>query len=145
MRIYLDNCCYNRPYDDQSQTRVRLEADAKMQIQHMIRNGELELATSFVLDYENNLNRSEQKKQTIRNFMKEFEFYYVDESSLSEIERIAEPIMATGIKSKDAWYLACALIAECDYFISTDKRLLKYKTDKITSLTPVEFMYKWRN
>lgn len=145
MRIYLDNCCYNRPYDDQSQTRVRLEADAKMQIQHMIRNGELELATSFVLDYENNLNRSEQKKQTIRNFMKEFEFYYVDESSLSEIERIAEPIMATGIKSKDAWHLACALIAECDYFISTDKRLLKYKTDKITSLTPVEFMYKWRN
>ena len=25
MRIYLDNCCYNRPYDDQSQIRISSE------------------------------------------------------------------------------------------------------------------------
>ena len=25
MRIYLDNCCFNRPYDDQSQLRILLE------------------------------------------------------------------------------------------------------------------------
>jgi len=30
MWIYLDNCCYNRPFDDQSQLRVRLEAEAKL-------------------------------------------------------------------------------------------------------------------
>ena len=24
MRVYLDNCCYSRPFDDQSQLRVRL-------------------------------------------------------------------------------------------------------------------------
>lgn len=23
MRVYLDNCCYNRPFDDQTQLRVR--------------------------------------------------------------------------------------------------------------------------
>ena len=33
MRIYLDNCCYNRPYDDQSQMRVFLESQAKLHIQ----------------------------------------------------------------------------------------------------------------
>ncbi len=52
MRIYLDNCCYNRPYDDQSQLRISLEAQAKMHIQSMIRNDELELVTSFMLTFE---------------------------------------------------------------------------------------------
>jgi len=27
MRIYLDMCCFNRPYDDQTQTRIHLEAE----------------------------------------------------------------------------------------------------------------------
>ena len=27
MRVYLDNCCYNRPFDDQAQLRVRLVKD----------------------------------------------------------------------------------------------------------------------
>ena len=29
-RIYLDNCCFNRPYDDQSQPRIRFETQAKL-------------------------------------------------------------------------------------------------------------------
>ena len=37
MRLYLDNCCYNRPYDDQSTTTVSLEAQAKLKVQEMIR------------------------------------------------------------------------------------------------------------
>ena len=28
MRIYLDACCLNRPFDDQSQDRIRLESEA---------------------------------------------------------------------------------------------------------------------
>ena len=32
MRVYLDNCCYNRPFDDQSQVKVRLETISKMQM-----------------------------------------------------------------------------------------------------------------
>ncbi len=30
MRIYLDNYCFNRPFDDQSQIRINLEAEAKL-------------------------------------------------------------------------------------------------------------------
>jgi hypothetical protein len=43
MRIYLDNCCFNRPFDDQSQTRVRLEAEAKLEIQRRIKDKAIEL------------------------------------------------------------------------------------------------------
>jgi len=37
MRVYLDNCCYNRPYDDQTQMRINLETQAKLYIQQLIR------------------------------------------------------------------------------------------------------------
>lgn len=36
IRIYLDNCCFNRPYDDQSQIKIQLESEAKLEIQKHI-------------------------------------------------------------------------------------------------------------
>ncbi|MDR2716284.1 MAG: hypothetical protein LBB46_06020 [Coriobacteriaceae bacterium] len=36
MRIYLDNCCFNRPFDDQKQIKVKLETEAKLSIQRQI-------------------------------------------------------------------------------------------------------------
>jgi hypothetical protein len=50
MRVYLDNCCFNRPFDDQSQARVRLEAEAKLEIQQRVQNRRIELAWSYVLE-----------------------------------------------------------------------------------------------
>ena len=44
MRVYLDNCSFNRPFDDQSQLRIRLEAEAKLYVQQELREGRLELA-----------------------------------------------------------------------------------------------------
>lgn len=44
MRVYLDNCCFNRPFDDQRPFRIRLEAKAKLRIQKVIREGGLQLA-----------------------------------------------------------------------------------------------------
>lgn len=32
MKIYLDNCCYNRPFDDQTQERIHLESEAMLTI-----------------------------------------------------------------------------------------------------------------
>ena len=49
MRIYLDNCAYNRPYDDLTQLSVNLEAQAKLQIQTWIREEKYDLVTSEML------------------------------------------------------------------------------------------------
>ena len=49
-RIYLDNCCLNRPYDDQNNLNVHLEAEAKVFIQNEILNNTFELAWSFMMD-----------------------------------------------------------------------------------------------
>jgi len=56
MKIYLDNCCFNRPYDDQGQLVVRLEAEAKLFVQDQVRLGAVNLVWSYVLDFENGRN-----------------------------------------------------------------------------------------
>lgn len=143
MRIYLDNCCYNRPYDDQSQFRIYLETQAKLYIQDLIKKKVLELVTSYILEYENGKNRLQQKRVIIADFMNENETYYVGKERDIEIVKLAEPIMDTGVKEKDAYHVACAILAKCEYFITTDDRLLKYASDKISLVTPGEFIRKW--
>ena len=56
------------------------------------------------------------------------------------IEEKAAEIMKTGVKFKDACHVASAIYAECEYFISTDTRLLKYKSKEIKMVTPIEFV-----
>ena len=140
MRVYLDNCSYNRPYDDQSQIRIHLETQAKLHIQDMIRQKKIELVTSYVLDFENSNNRSIQKRMAIEKFMKEYATLYVSNKNEKDIEKVAAVIMETGVKEKDAYHVACAVIAECDYFVTTDDRLLKYQSEKIELVTPGEFI-----
>ncbi len=48
--------------------------------------------------------------------------------------------MYTGVKHADACHVACAIIANCDYFLTTDKRLLKYKSSEIEILNPIDFI-----
>lgn len=49
-------------------------------------------------------------------------------------------IMKTGIKAKDACHVACAISASCDYFLTTDDRLLKYSTEEVHMINPVDFI-----
>jgi len=65
MKIYLDNCCFNRPFDDQSQLRIRLESEAKLKIQEDIRAGIHELVWSYILDYENSRNPFQERARQI--------------------------------------------------------------------------------
>ena len=68
MRVYLDNCTFNRPFDDQAQIRIRLETEAKLYIQERIQDGTLELAWSYILDFENTANPFEERRRVIQNW-----------------------------------------------------------------------------
>ncbi len=140
LRIYLDMCCYNRPYDDQSQPKVAMETLAKLHIQHLVKEGKLDLVGSYILDYEVSRNPFEMRKQSIIRFIRDNARFYVGVERDGEIAALAYEIMATGIKEKDAYHVACAIYARCEFFISTDIRLLKYKTDRIKLVAPIEFI-----
>ena len=140
MKIYLDNCCYNRPYDNQSQLRISLETQAKLRIQECVRNGDYELVSSFVLMYEISKSPNVASAKSIEKYVTDYTSVYVSDNKLSEIEAIANEIQDTGIKKMDSWHVSCALIANADYFLTTDKRLLKYKTDSIKMINPIDFI-----
>lgn len=140
MKVYLDNCCYNRPYDDQRQLKISLETQAKLHIQECVRKGDYELVTSFVLRYEISRNPHISPMKSITEYIELFTSIYVSALKQKEVETIAVEIQKTGVKKLDAWHVACAIIAEADYFLTTDKRLLKYRTDKIKIVNPIEFI-----
>ena len=99
MRVYLDNCCFNRPFDDQRQTRIRLEAEAKLCIQAHIREGTLELAWSYMVDFENAVNPFEERRLTISEWR---QYATIDVEETATILQQANALVASGLKAKDA-------------------------------------------
>ena len=121
MKLYLDNCCFNRPFDDQSHLRIRLEAEAKLRIQEEIRAGSFELVWSYILDYENSKNPFYERKNQIA-LWREYSANDVQEDQ--EVLRVAQLIYAKEVKKLDSLHIACAIIAKADYFLTTDDGIL---------------------
>jgi predicted nucleic acid-binding protein len=141
MLIYLDNCCYNRPFDEPSQVRIVNEANAKMAIQRAISNGKLDLVISYILYSENKRGPNAMAKDYNLDFMKKYHKIYVGIDKLDSLQPLITEIMATGIKSADATHIACAISAGCDYLITTDDRMLKFKDERIKIITPTDMVY----
>lgn len=138
MRLYLDNCCFNRPYDDQSQIRVQLETLAKLHVQDELRAGIHELVWSYILDFENAHNPFPERREAIAAWK---ELAAVDVSSeTAEVLDLAEELQGQGVKAMDALHVACASVAGCDRFLTTDRRLLKAKTEDVVLQNPVDFV-----
>jgi hypothetical protein len=65
MKIYLDNCCFNRPFDDQKQIRIMLETEAKLRVQRDVLRGKFALIWSYILEAENNANPFDERREAI--------------------------------------------------------------------------------
>lgn len=139
MKIYLDNCCFNRPFDDQSQLKIRLESEAKLFIQAEIYSKQIDLVWSYILDYENDCNPFDERRDSIKRWKK---YAVVDIEETKWIIDRAEDIMALGVKSKDALHVACAVASKCDYFLTTDKRLINMlkNFEEIVVINPLNFI-----
>jgi predicted nucleic acid-binding protein len=140
MKIYLDNCCFNRPYDKQTGERIKLETEAKLHIQSMVIDAKLALVWSFMLDYENSANPYPDHREAIAEWKSVAKQHI---PALNTIRECGANIgNATGIKSKDALHLACALEAGCEYFITTGRAFLKKAQAMcdIKTLNPVDFV-----
>lgn len=93
-----------------------------------------------MLRYECSNNPFEMRRNAIFDFIDKNTYAYIGIERQVNIETKAAEIMKTGIKYKDACHVASAIYAECEYFISTDIRLLKYKSNEIKMVTPIQFV-----
>lgn len=137
--IYLDNCCFNRPYDDFSSFTVYLEAEAKLLIQDLVKNNHIDLVWSYMLEYENSANPSAERKESILEWKKLSKTNVLESYN---ILKIANKLLDIGIGVKDSLHIACAIDVKCDFFITTDKRIIKKSNqiEKIKIMNPINFI-----
>lgn len=130
---------FNRPFDNQDNIRVRLETESKLHIQELIKNGELDLAWSYILAYENSQNPFFERRFAIEKWQK-LATVLIGENQ--EIKTYAKILMEQNIKIKDALHIACAVNAQAEYFLSTDNKLLNkmQANNDIIALNPIDFI-----
>ena len=139
MRIYLDNCCFNRPYDDQSQIRIQIESEAKLFIQAKILAGEIELAWSYILDFENSANPFPERRWSIAQWKT---MAVVDVIESPSILEHAQQFESQGLRGKDALHIACALETGCECFLTTDDHVIRLmgNFDPLLVMNPTTFV-----
>ncbi len=131
MLIYLDLCCLNRPWDDQTQDRIRLETEAKLLLQERIRQGNARLVWSYALDHECSFNPFDERRAAILRWRSVAEVNVIESPAL--LTR-AKEIHGVGVTALDALHVACAQFAGADLFVSTDDRLLR----KLRDIAPMQ-------
>lgn len=138
-RIYLDVCALCRPFDDQTQMRIRLETDAVQLILSHVRSGTLILVVSPVHEVEigaiGNLLERENLLSILRRIGHRIE------TDLKQARERAECLMEQGLGPADAAHLAFAE-ATGAAFITCDDRLLS-QCRRVQSIvwsgTPLDF------
>ena len=123
MIIYLDNCCYNRPFDDQTQERIHLESEVILTVLKMGQMKQVVIAGSDILQLEMNRMQDENKKQKV------LDLYRVAGMRIPYTERIkkrsAEIMSVSKIRTFDSLHIASAEQANADVFLTTDDKLEK--------------------
>ena len=122
MRIYLDCCCLQRPLDDQTQPRIRLEAEAVLAILACVQTGDVSLLSSEALDYEVSRIPDDARQTEVLGILAQANEYL----GISErAEMLAESLENGGIFPMDAVHLALASTAKADFFCTCDDKLLR--------------------
>ena len=121
MRIYLDVCCLNRPFDDQQQPRIRLESEAVLLILRYCEQGIFEWLTSDIVDTE-----IEQIIDSIRKGRLQSVILYTSHrfAIKDSVHKRAEYFESRGIKGWDAYHLAATEYGKADVYLTTDDKLI---------------------
>lgn len=122
MKVYLDNCCIQRPLDDRRQLRIAVEGEIILNILSLIEAGEISLLASEVSLYE--------AEKISNTFRREFTLKILSERSAftllnDGIEHRSRLFTEFGIKAIDALHLASAEALGADLFCTCDDFFLK--------------------
>ena len=139
-KIYMDCCCFGRPFDDISQDKIRIEREAVLTI---ISNCEAGIWNVFQSD------ALTDEISRIVNPIKMQKVLILYSSATMNIElndviiyRASELIKSLNIGSFDALHLASAEYACADIFLTTDKKLI-HRTRSLGSKIRVANPVTW--
>jgi predicted nucleic acid-binding protein len=121
MKIYLDVCCLNRPFDDQTQDRIHLESEAILSILNYSRTAGWSVIGSEAIDFEISKIPDHDKRLMVQILSTVHDARVkVD----AEVEQRALELKRVGLRPLDALHVACAEKAKAEVLLTTDDNLL---------------------
>ena len=130
IKIYLDNCCIQRPLDDRSQLRIAVESEIILNILSLIEAGQLSLLSSEISTYEaEKISNTFRREFTLKVLSERREFTLLNDA----IEDRSRLFTGFGIKPIDALHLASAEMLRADFFCTCDDNFLK-KAKRVSDL-----------
>lgn len=141
MIVYLDNCCYNRPFDDRSNIKNYLEREAVLLVMQMAYDGNYQIIGSEVLEKEMSMIVNEEKRRNVETL------YFslvkdIIEINASIVKRAKEIVEQSMIKAFDSLHLASAE-TKADILLTTDIKFIKAANKletKIKVQNPISFI-----
>jgi len=149
MKVYLDTCSLQRPLDDKSQLRIRLESEAIMSVLDLAQAGRIALVSSDALLLE----VSRTPIQARREFAQETIAGFPNHVELTEsIQVRAKELNQLGINTLDSLHLASAEAGRVDVFCTCDDSFLtkakREAKEGLRVVSPLEFaeeLEKWQS
>lgn len=123
MKIYLDNCCYNRPFDDQTQERIHLESEVILAVLKMGQMKRVSIVGSEILELEMKRMQDENKKWKV------LDLYGIADMHIPYSEKIrkrsVEIMSVSQIRTFDSLHIAAAEEANAEILLTTDDKFEK--------------------
>lgn len=121
-RVYFDACVLNRPLDDQSQARIRLEAEAVEHLLRAVADGKLEWISSEVVLFEI-IRCPDNDRRTVLELMCRAATRRLALSDHATSR--ARQLRSQGFKDMDALHLAVAESAAIEVLLTTDDAFIR--------------------
>lgn len=122
MKIYLDACSLQRPFDNKELIRNALEAEAVLNIIALCERGDLDLISSEALLFEiGRIGDTTRREFALETLRCAGSFTQVG----AAVKGRARELVESGIMPLDALHVALAQEAGADYFCTCDDKLLK--------------------
>jgi predicted nucleic acid-binding protein len=122
MTVCLDVCCLNRPFDDQTQARIRMEAEAVLRVLASVLYGEIAWITSEAVQFEVSGTPDVERRARVTMLLLGATRWV----STGEMEAArARDLADIGFSSLDALHIACAESGKSDVLLTTDDRLIR--------------------
>jgi len=121
MKIYLDVSCLNRPFDDQSQVRIRLETEAVTSIFERFDEGKWRHLASEMVEIEVESTQEEERLRKVYEMLPDQEYIIL---LSDDVFHRAVNLEKLAFKAADATHIAAAEKGKADVLLTCDDRMV---------------------
>jgi len=140
-KIYLDVCAYNRPFDNQLDRKIALEAEGVIAILMECLAEHFVLVSSDIVKFEVSLIPDTERKNAVGSLSSLANTVVeIDDGVIENAKKLEE----LSISPFDALHISCAEKGGVEFFITTDYKLIRLcekhsDSIKLSAVTPLVF------